>query len=125
MVLLCLRPGVLGLGQFGRACGWDEGVGTSRAPISPRSASSNESMLPGRNASSSPSAVKNAAMSESDMGARELPKGSDWCLRWRDAALERLLPMDWFRELSPRLLRPADMVLIGLECGWARRDPAP
>ena len=57
-------------------------------------------------ASSSPSAAKKAAMSLSDMGANELPNGSDW---WRARALDPpvpvLEPSDWFSELSLRELR--------------------
>ena len=55
-------------------------------------------------ASSSPSAARKAAMSLSDMGARLLPKGSDWCLLCLDPPVPVLEPSDWFSELSLREL---------------------
>ena len=41
-------------------------------------------------------------MSLSDMGARLLPKGSDWWRRCLDPFVFVLEPSDWFRELSLR-----------------------
>ena len=70
--------------------------------MSPRSASSNERRDPGMSASSSPSAARKAAMSLSDMGARLLPKGSDWWRRCLDPFVFVLEPSDWFSELSLR-----------------------
>ena len=100
MVLRCFRPGVLGDGQAG-ICG-PLGVGSNKSPMSPRSASSKLSKLPGMSASSSPSAAKKADMSLSDMGAKELPNGSDWWRRCLDPPVPVLEPSDWFSELSLR-----------------------
>ena len=72
--------------------------------MSPRSASSNERREPGMSASSSPSAARKAAISESDMGANELPNGSDWWRRCLDPPVPVLEPSDWFSELSLREL---------------------
>ena len=93
--------------------------------MSPRSASSNERREPGMSASSSPSAAKKAAMSLSDMGANELPKGSDWWRRCLDPPVPVLEPSDWFRDESLRELSVswrcivADWVFTGR--GWYNR----